>query len=110
MNRKEPMNEAEKLLEQEFGITPLAKKLCKYRGFTACLGKACSEWTGISLSGTPPGGGKPQEVRAQVCHDDYMLVKSELIARSLDDIRRAITRMSLTSGVNMPLPKDLLRQ
>jgi hypothetical protein len=100
------MTEFEEIMGKQFGVPPLEKKVCRYRGFTPCLGDACQDFREISMSGAPPGG-KSQEFVGRVCKDDFVAVKMVLLGVVVDRIEKAVLRLSLTSGVSMNLPRNL---
>ena len=100
------MTDADKILEAEFGIVPLPKKLCRYRKFSPCIGRECPEYRQAQMQGTPPGG-PPKEIVFRLCVDDFVTMQLELLARNLDDIKAGLIRLMLVSGVAPKMPPPI---
>lgn len=99
----------EELLKQQYGIPPLREKVCRYRGFTPCLGEACQDYLRAAVSLKLPDG-KEVDSQYSICKDDVMTVTLVNLNEDISTLQKMLARLMLgmrLSADAQQAPKNL---
>lgn len=99
----------EELLKQQYGIPPLREKVCRYWGFTPCLGEACQDYVKSLISLQLPEG-KMINHESCICKDDAALLAQLTLGEGITMLQNMLARLMLgmrLSADAQQAPKNL---